>query len=269
VINKFAAVLFAFFALLANAAPAVVHTNGDAHSRVLAKILFSDAPVVASPGADGLFVWKKLDNNKTDVAIQPALAVHFLPTLNTQEDFASKHELFATLATAPQALTVRPDFPVDSVQDIKRLGRPLTVGWIGHACKALLTEAFAKNGIEFIYVAYKTPQEAISAMLGGHIDATCPAAASLQQTVQNKTGKVILDITGYHGFTLTTSLFVSKDMPESTKKSILQQLMRPLAAEDVSVAEANGFTLNVQTGKQAIETFSKDRRIWQRITQLN
>jgi hypothetical protein len=261
--------LFAFFALSASAAPAIIHTNGDPHSRVLAKMFFSDAPVVSSPGADGLLVWKKLDNNKTDVAIQLALAVHFLPTLHAQEDFASKHELLATLASAPQALVVRPDFPAESVQDLKRLDRPVIVGFIGHACKVLITEVFAKNKIDFIYTPFKTGQEAVGAMLGGHIDATCPAAASLKQAVQNRTGKVILDITGYHGFTLTTSLFVSRDMPEATKKNILQQLTRPLTAEDISVAEANGFTLSVRTGKDALETFSKDRRIWQRITQLN
>ena len=265
-LRYFALVLF-FLPL--HAAAFVVHTNGEAHTRLLAKIFFSDAPVVSSPGADGLFVWKKLDNNKTDVAIQPALAVHFLPTLHAQEDFAGKHELLATLATAPQALAVRPDFPVDSIQDVKRLGRPLTVGWVGYACKGLLTEVFAKNSVEFVYVAYKTPQEATGAMLGGHIDATCPAAAALKQAIQNKTGKVIFDITSYHGFMLTTSLFVSRDMPEATKKSILQQLTNPLTAENVNVAEANGFALNVQTGKKAIEVFTKDRRIWQRITQSN
>lgn len=257
------------FFLPLHAAAFIVHTNGEAHTRLLAKVFFSDAAVVASPGADGLFVWKKLDNNKTDVAIQPALAVHFLPTLHAQEDFASKHELLATLATAPQALAVRPDFPVDSIQDVKRLGRPLTIGWVGHACKGLLTEVFAKNGIEFVYVAYKTPQEATGAMLGGHIDATCPAAAALKQAVQNKTGKVIFDITGYHGFTLTTNLFVSRDMSEAAKKSILQQVTRPLTAEDMAIAEANGIVLSVHTGKKAFEIFARDRKIWQRITQFD
>jgi hypothetical protein len=257
------------FFLPLHAASFVVHTNGEAHTRLLAKLFFSDSPVVASPGADGVFVWKKLDNNKTDVAIQSALAVHFLPSLHAQEDFAGKHELLATLASSPQALVTRPDFPADSIQDLKRLGRPLTVGWIGYACKGLLTEVFAKNGVEFIYVAYKTPQEATSAMLGGHLDATCPAAAALRQAVQSKTGKIIFDITGHHGFTLTTNLFVSRDMPEATKKSILQQLTRPLAAEDLVTAEANGFMLNVQTGKKAFEIFTQDRKIWQRITQAN
>ena len=261
--------LLTFFAVLANASPAVVHTNGDPHSRVLAKMFFPDASVVSSPGADGLLVWKKLDNNKTDVAIQLALAVHFLPTLHNQEDFASRYELLATLALAPQALVVRPDFPAKSIQDLKHLGRPFAVGFIGHACKTLITEVFTKNGIDFIYTPFKTGQEAIGSMLGGHIDATCPAAASLHQTVQNKTGKVIFDITGYHGFMLTTSLYVSRDMPEATKKNILQQLTRPLTAEDISVAEANGFTLTVRTGKDALETFSKDRKIWRKITQLD
>jgi hypothetical protein len=258
------ALVLAVLTFSATATSTAVHTNGDAHSRVLAKIFLPDAPVVTSPGADGLFVWKKLDGNKADVAIQIALAVHFLPTLHAQEDFASKHELLATLASAPQALVVRPDFPADSIQDLKRLGRPLTVGWNGHACKALLTDVFAKNGVELVYVTYKTPQEAVAAMMGGHIDATCPAAASLRQIVQGKTGKVLLDITGHHGFTLTTSLFVSRDMPEATKKSILQQLTRQLTAEDIALAESNGFTLSVRTGSEANSIFLRDRAAWQK-----
>ena len=265
-IKKILPLFLALAAFFATAAPAVVHTNGDVHSRVLAQMLFPDAPVLPSPGADGLFVWKKLDGNKTDVAIQPALAVHFLPTLNTQEDPASKHELLATLASAPQALVVRSDFPANSLQDLKHLGRPLTVGWIAHACKALLTEVFAKNGVAFIYVAYKTPQEATAAMLGGHIDATCPAAASLRQALNGRTGKVLLDITGHHEFTLTTSLFVSRDMPETAKKSILQKVTRTVTAADVSTAEANGFTLHIRTGKEAAAIFVKDRKIWDRLT---
>lgn len=260
------AALCVLFSFTVSANPAVVHTNGDPHSRVLAKMFFSNTPVISSPGADGLLVWKKLDNNKTDVVIQVALAVHFLPTLNNQEDPANKSELLATLASAPQALVVRPDFPADTLHDLKRLGRPLTVGWIGHACKALITEVFTKNNVEFIYTPFKTGQEATAAMLGGHIDATCPAAASLLQAVQGKAGKVILDITSYHGFTLTTSLFVNRDMPEATKKSILQQLTRHLTAEDIALAEANGFTLNIRTGKEAAAIFAKDRKIWDRIT---
>jgi methylmalonyl-CoA mutase cobalamin-binding subunit len=265
VIKNITALAITMFALSVSANPSVVHTYGDAHSRALAKIFFSDTPVVASPGADGLLVWKKLDNNKTDVAIQLTLSVHFLPAINTREDFASKHELLAALAHSSQALAVKPNFPAESIQDLKNLGRPITVGFNGHACKALITEAFAKAGVEFIYIAYRTPQEAVAAMLGGHIDATCPAAASLQQMIQNKTGKIIFDITGHHGFTLTTYLFVGKEMPEATKKSILQQITRPLTPEDIAVAKANGITLNVQAGKQALDTFDKDRKIWQRV----
>lgn len=246
----------------ANAEPFIVHSTGEAHPRLLSKMLFPDAPLVPSPGADGLLVWKKLDGNKTDVAIQVALAVHFLPTLHAQEDPANKHQLLATLASSRQALAVRPDFPAESLQDLKRLGRPLTVGWVGHACKSLLADVFAKNGIEFVYVAYKTPQAALSDMLGGHIDATCPAAASLRQMVQAKTGKILLDITGHHGFFLTTYLFGSRDMSEASKQAVLAQLRRPLSAEDHAVAEANGFVLNIRTGKAAEAVFAEDRKRW-------
>lgn len=259
------AFFLAFFLFAAHADQPAVHSTGEAHARLLAKMFFPDAPMLPSPGADGLLTWKKLDGNKTDVAIHVALAVHFLPTLHAQEDPASKHELLATLASAPQALAVRPDFPADSLQDLKRLNRPLTVGWVGYACKALLSEPLSKQGIEFVYVAYKTPQEATAAMLGGHIDATCPAAAALRQTTQNKTGKILLDITGYHGFVLTTYLFAGREMPEETKKNIVKQVTRKLTAEDHALAEANGFSLSVRTGDEAAAAFAKDRKIWERI----
>jgi len=259
------ALFLAFFLSAAHAEQPTVHSTGEAHARLLAKMFFPDAPMLPSPGADGLLTWKKLDGNKTDVAIHVALAVHFLPTLHAQEDPAKKNELLATLASAPQALAVRPDFPADSLQDLKRLNRPLTVGWVGHACKALLAEPLSKQGVAFVYVAYKTPQEATAAMLGGHIDATCPAAAALRQTVQNKTGKILLDITGYHGFVLTTYLFAGREMTEETKRSIVKQVTRKLTAEDHALAEANGFLLSVRTGNDAVATFERDRKIWTQI----
>jgi len=260
------AFLFTMFMAIAHAEQLIIHSTGEAHPRLLSKIFFPDATMLPSPGADGLLAWKKLDNNETDVAIQVALAVHFLPTLHTKEDPANKHQLIATLASSSQALVVRPDFPANSLQDLKRLNHTLTVGWVGHACKALLRDAFAKNDINFLYVAYKTPQEATADMLGGHIDATCSAAAALRQIIQNKRGKVLFDITEYHDFVLTTYLFAGRDMSEKAKKNILKQITRKLTAEDHALAEANGFTLSVLTGNDAAATFAKDRKIWQHIT---
>jgi hypothetical protein len=257
-------VLCALFSFAVGATP-VVHTNGDAHSRVLAQIFFPDAPVISSPGADGLFVWKKLDGNKVDVAIQPALAVHFLPLSTGKEDYAATHDLLATLATTKQVLMARSSSNIDSVADIKKTGKPATVGWIGHACGALLKSVFAAQGIELIYVSYKTPQEAISAFLGGHIDYICPVAASLQQLTDSGAGRAVLDLTEHHGFSLTTNLFVSKDMPETTRRAILQQLSRRLMQEDLVLAKLNGFALSVRTGSEAKNVFLRDRLAWQKI----
>jgi tripartite-type tricarboxylate transporter receptor subunit TctC len=265
VIKQVAALLVTVLAFSAFAGPAAVHTNGDGHSRVLAQILFPDAPVIPSPGADGLFVWKKLDGNKTDVAIQPALAVHFLPLSTGKEDYAATHDLLATLATTRQVLMARSNSSVRSVADIKKLGKPATVGWIGNACSALLKDVFAAQGVELVYVPYKTPQEATAAFLGGHIDYICPVASSLQQLTDNGAGKIVVDLTEHHKFALTTNVFISKDMPEATRQALLRQLTRSLSQEDLALAKTNGFVLDVRTGDAAKKIFDRDREAWRRI----
>ena len=263
--KKFVALALAMFTFSVGAGPTAVHTNGDAHSRVLAQILFPNAPVIASPGADGLFVWKKLDGNKADVAIQPALAVHFLPLSTGKEDYAATHDLLATLATTRQVLMARSSSAVGSVADIKNAGKPATVGWIGNACGTLLKDVFTTHGVELVYVPYKTPQEATTAFLGGHIDYICPAAAALQQLTDSGAGKTVLDLTEHHKFALTTNLFVSKDMPEATRQTILRQLTRSLTQEDLALAKTNGFVLSVRTGSEANNVFLRDRAAWQKI----
>lgn len=263
-IRSLATALCALFSLAVSATP-VVHTNGDAHSRVLAQIFFPDASVLASPGADGLFVWKKLDGNKTDVAIQPALAVHFLPLSTGKEDFAVTHDLLATLAITRQVLMARSSSAVMSVDDIKKAGKPATAGWIGNACGALLKDMFAAQGIELVYVPYKTPQEATAAFLGGHIDYICPAAVVLQQLTDSGAGKIILDLTEHHKFALTTNLFVSKAMPEATRQTILRQLTRSPSQESLALAKTNGFVLSVRTGSEANSVFLRDRAAWRQI----
>lgn len=254
-------ILTALATLCAHAEP-IAHINGDAHSRVLAKMFFPDMAVMASPGADGLLVWKKLDGSKTDVAIQVALAAHFLPLATSAEDYAQTHELLAVLASSDQALVAKPEFPVNTVADIKKLGRPVSVGWIGHACSALVRDAFKQHNVDMIYVPYKTPQEAMGAFLGGHVDFVCPAASSLRQVLSNGTGKVVLDLTKHHHFSLTTSVFVNRDMPEEEKRKLLQQVTRKLTDEDRAVAENNGFTLYVKTGRDAKNIFDRDRKVW-------
>lgn len=262
-IKRLVAAFLVAFCTAPHAEP-IVHTNGDAHSRVLAKMFFPDAPVLASPGADGLLVWRRLDGNKTDVAIQVALATHFLPLNTRKEDPATEHVLLATLASTRQVLMARADSGVTSLSGIKKLGKPAVVGWNSNACGALLRDLFADNGIELVYVPYKTPQEAIAAFMGGHVDYICPAAASLQQMLDNGTGKVVVDLTAHHKFSLTTSLFVSKDMPEPAQQAILKLLTRPLTAEDHAIARNNGFELSVNTGEAAMRVFRRDREAWRR-----
>lgn len=263
-------IIFVITLLLSSIATAEdrnVYTYGDVHSRVLVKIFFPDAPAIAAPGADGLLVWKKLEGSKTDMAIQLSIAVHFLPHLHPQENFAGKYELLATLATSQQALFVSPNFPAKNIQDLKQLNRPITVGWIGHACKAFISEVFAKHNVEFIYVAYKTAPEAMTAMIGGHIDATCPAGSFFEQTIRNKTGRIIFNITEHYKFLITTYLFVNRDMSQVNKNKIIQQLTKPLTVDDVNSVKESGFELYVKTGESAADVYRKNQKIWQTVIQ--
>lgn len=249
----------------AHASSFVVHTNGDPHSRVLAKMFFPDAPVLASPGADGLLVWKRLDENKTDVVIQLALAVHYQPFLPGREDYATTHDLLATLATTRQLLMVKADSPIQTVADAKLLGRPAVVGWNSHACEALVRSLFEKNGVEMTYISYKTSPEAVAALLGGHTDFACPAASTMQQLLNNKTGRAVLDITAHHGFMLTTQIFVNKDMPVERRNALIKLITRPLTAEDHTIAQNNGFELTINTGEAAMRVFKRDRTAWRKV----
>lgn len=259
----FIASLFLSFAVNAN--DMVVHTVGDVQSRVLAKMFFPDAPVIGSPGADGAFVWKKLEGNSTDIAIQVPLVAHYFALTNKKEDPTQNHELLATLAQITQALVARPELPVTTVKDIKKLQRTVSVGWMGHSCDALTKKVFAAHGVEYVYVPFKSIPEALNAFFGGHIDFICPAGASLRQATQNNAGKVIVDYNAYYGFQHTTFIYVNRDMPEQTKQKILQRVTRQLTAEDRATADSNGFVLSVHTGKAAKDIFDRERQAWQKV----
>jgi tripartite-type tricarboxylate transporter receptor subunit TctC len=258
------AFVFFFACIAAHADGTIVHTNGEPALRAMAQIFFPNRPMIPSAGADGLFVWRKLEDNKNDAAIQAAHAVHFAP-LTQQEDHASKNELLATLAHSPQVLMARKDSPINSIADIKKSKTVATVGWIGHACEALVKEPFAKQQIEFIYVPYKTGQQAIMDFLGGRIDYVCPTYASLVQLTESGAGKVILNLTEHHGFQLTTNLYVNKDMPQETKQMLLSQVQRKFTNEELKIAESNGITLNIHAGAKAKEIFDRDRAVWKKI----
>jgi len=257
--------LSVLFCLSAHAESFVAHTNGEAHTRLLAKMFFPDTPVMASPGADGLFVWRKLDDNKTDVAIQVAFAAHYFPLSANRETALENYDLLATLSYARQALVSRTGSGMDTLTDLKRLGRPVSVGWVGNACQALIKPIFAAAGVELIYVPYKTAPEAVSAFTGGHIDLICPAAAALPLVVSSGDGHVIIDLTEHHKFRLTTQVFVSKAMPQETRNRLLALIQRPLTSDDHATARVSGIELNVRTGAAAQQIFNRDRAAWLRV----
>lgn len=252
------------FSLASQANEMVVHIIGDGQSRAIAKTFFPDAAVLPSPGANGAFVWKKLDNNTTDVAIQVPLVTHYFALTSGKEDPAQQYELLATIARITQVLMARPDLPVNSLTDIKKLNRTVTVGFAGNACEAVVKKAFAPHAIDFIYLPYKTFGDAMAAFMGGHIDFICPAGTTLRHALQNNLGKVVFDFKDYYG-TQHVTLFVNRGMSDADKQKITQQITRKLTAEDMATAENSGFVWSINTGKAAKDIFDRERQAWQKV----
>jgi tripartite-type tricarboxylate transporter receptor subunit TctC len=252
------------FSFAAQANEMVVHIIGDGQSRAIAKTFFPDAAVLPSPGANGVFVWKKLENNTADVAVQVPLVTHYFALTGDKEDPAQQYEMLATVARITQVLMARPELPVNNIADIKKLQRTVTVGWGGSACESIVKKAFAPHGIDFIYLPYKTFNDAMAAFMGGHIDFICPAGATLRQATQNNIGKVVFDFKDYYG-TQHITLFVNRGMSDTVKQKIIQQITRKLTAEDVATAENAGFVWSVHTGKAAKDIFDRERQAWQKV----
>ena len=184
-----AAAFCLLFSFVAYANEMVVHIIGDGQSRSIAKTFFPDAAVLPSPGANGAFVWKKLENNTADVAVQVPLVVHYFALTGDKEDPTQQYEMLATVARITQVLMARPELPVNNIADIKKLQRTVTVGWGGSACEAIVKKAFSPHGIDFVYLPYKTFNDAMAAFMGGHIDFICPAGVTLRQAMQNNMGR--------------------------------------------------------------------------------
>jgi len=195
----------------------------------------------------------------------------------TYKDF----EPIALLATVPSCISVREDSKFKTLRDLigyakshpgkVRLGTSGTGGpW--HLAGAALGAA---AGIEFSFVPYKGAGPAITALLGGHVDAVATSAAEIYPHV--RAGKVrTLAIIAKQPFAAmpnvptTISMGLDADVvswrglaaPKGTPKEIIDYwitAMRKLAKdpEFVKFMSSRGVTVQLITGKAFAEWLAK------------
>jgi tripartite-type tricarboxylate transporter receptor subunit TctC len=156
----------------------------DLYSRLLAekaaKHLGQPMVVVNKPGAGGTIVAADIVSSKPDGYKLAVLAnVYFYTTVKTQKVPFDPAQLIplANFEELKIGLQVKGDSPWKSLIDLVDYAKknPGRVRW-GHSGRGLTTYMgtgliFRKAGAQTIDIPYKGAPEAISALLGGHIDA--------------------------------------------------------------------------------------------------
>lgn len=110
----------------------------------------------------------------------------------TYEDF----DLMLLLNMDPAAVAVRADSPINSLEEFIRRGRdgePISIGNSGagavwHLAAEMLAD---KTGIQAIHVPFDGASQAITALIGGHIEAVAVSPAELQTYVQSGQVKIL------------------------------------------------------------------------------
>jgi putative tricarboxylic transport membrane protein len=147
--------------------------------------------VVNKPGASGIVGWSDVINSKPDgykIAVlsgELTTMVHLGMTKINHEDLVP----IAQLNYDPAAITVKADAPWNTIEeflaDAKKRDGGMQVGnggngSIWHLAAAAIEE---KTGVKFNHVPFQGAAPSITALLGGHIDATAVSAAEVSTYV--------------------------------------------------------------------------------------
>ena len=148
--------------------------------------------VVNKPGASGIVGWSDVINSKPDgykIAVlsgELTTMPHLGLTKISYEDLVP----IAQLNYDAAAITVRADAPWTTIEeflaDAKKRNGDMQVGnggngGIWHLAAAALEE---KTGVKFNHVPFAGAAPSITALLGGHIDATAASAAEVSSYVE-------------------------------------------------------------------------------------
>lgn len=236
--------------------------NFDLYSRLIAKkvegLLGQPAVVINKPGGGGSMVVADLISSKPDGYKVGVLGnVYFYTTVKTQKvPFDPRNVVpVANLVEFKIGLQVREDAPWKTLNELLEYGKknPGKLKW-GHVGRGITTYMntkliFDKAGLKTIDIPYKGAPEAISACLGGHLDAiSFPHGAVAGQVKGGKLRHLIMFADNRYsdmpnvpcskelGFEEATKMktylgvYVHKDTPEEIKKALFAALKK--ASED-------------------------------------
>lgn len=155
---------------------------------------------VIKPGGSGVLGWNELASANPDGYTIGITSIDMLliPLFgDTKYDYPITLDPIALVAELPLVLVVQADQPWDNITDFVQYGKEHPgeikfghggVGSIGH----IVGEGFAKSAdIRMEQVPFRGASEAISALLGGHIQAIVVNSAAVKEHVKSGTIKVL------------------------------------------------------------------------------
>jgi tripartite-type tricarboxylate transporter receptor subunit TctC len=157
----------------------------DAVARILADALresWRETVVVESkPGAGNstgaIYVAQSAPDGHTLLVISDSITIN--PSLypNLDKDPLKQFEPIAVLVTAPQVLVARKDIGVSNLRELIALAKsgktPLNIGTAGVGTISHLTQVMLdqRTGINTSHIPFRGAAPAVTAVLGGHVDA--------------------------------------------------------------------------------------------------
>ena len=165
--------------------PAVAGGPVDAVARILAEALrtsWRETVVVESkPGAGNstgaIYVAQSAPDGHTLLVISDSITIN--PSLypNLDKDPLKQFEPIAVLVTAPQVLIARKDIGASNLREFIALSKssktPLNIGSAGAGTISHLTQVMLdqRTGINSSHIPFRGAAPAVTAVLGGHVDA--------------------------------------------------------------------------------------------------
>jgi tripartite-type tricarboxylate transporter receptor subunit TctC len=139
------------------------------------------------PGGGGVAMLSGLMNAKPDgLTLGLAVNVPILINLAKRGDklpfTIDSFDYIATITKAEVALVAKADAPFDDLEGLVELGKTKkpAIAFDAVTQQMLMSAIMHQAGIEFKFVKHKSGAEQIQSILGGHVDAGCPAGAHIK-----------------------------------------------------------------------------------------
>jgi len=139
------------------------------------------------PGGGGVAMLSGLMNAKPDgltlgLAVNVPILINLAKRGDTLPFTIDSFDYIGTITKAEVALVAKKDAPFDDLEGLVAMGKTKkpAIAFDAVTQQMLMSAVMKQAGIEFKFVKHKSGAEQIQSILGGHVDAGCPAGSHIK-----------------------------------------------------------------------------------------